>query len=136
MADQLFTGLELLKRSLDAYSLRQRVIAENIANAETPGYKSRSVEFEALLQAALGEVQAGALAQSEPGHMQASAAALPEAGVRADSELAMDNGINDVSLDLEMAALAETNLRHKLAARILALRYKGLRGAIRGSGQP
>ena len=43
-------GTELLIKSLDAVWLRQRVISNNIANSETPGYKSKTVEFESLLR--------------------------------------------------------------------------------------
>jgi len=52
--------------------------------------------------------------------------------VSEESDRAMDNGINNVSVDMEMAALAETNLNHKLATRALALRYQLLKKAISG----
>ncbi|MEN3027251.1 MAG: flagellar basal body protein, partial [Chlorobiota bacterium] len=42
--------LPLLNRALDAYALRQRVIAENIANATTPNYRPHRVRFEELFQ--------------------------------------------------------------------------------------
>ena len=121
MARDVFNAgnLDLLKRSLDAYTLRQRVIAENIAQVETPGYSSRSVDFEDALQRALDRGET----------------ALPEPVLRPDSPRALQgttNGVNDVDLDREMAALAETNLRHKLATRILSIRYQLLRSAIRG----
>lgn len=128
-------GLDLLKRSLDAYSLRQKVIAENIAHAETPGYRSRSVDFESRLQAALDQQDRVGGAARSAGHLPSPAGSLPAARVRPDSDRALDNGVNDVSIDLEMAALAENSLRHKLVARILASRYQLLRGAIRGNGQ-
>jgi flagellar basal-body rod protein FlgB len=123
MARDVFNAgnLDLLKRSLDAYTLRQRVIAENIAQAETPGYRSRSVNFEDALQTAL----------------ERGESALPRPVVEDRSPRALqgtDNGVNDVDLDQEMAKLAETNLRHKLATRILSIRYQLLRSAIRGKG--
>jgi len=133
VAKELFTGLDLLKRSLDAYALRQRVIAENIAHTETPGYRARSVTFEELLRAAEGG-EGARLMRTQEGHMPARGAEAPSARVQDGSERALDNGTNDVNLDLEMAALAETSLRHKLASRILALRYQGIRSAIRGRG--
>lgn len=131
MSRDLFarTGLDILKRSLDAYTLRQKVIAENIAHAETPGYRARSVDFESQLQAAMkrGELGTG----GAPG----SSSPLPAPRVLNESERALDNGINDVNMDLEMAALAETNLRHKLATRILSMKYQLLRNAVRGQGR-
>ena len=128
------TSLDLLKRSLDAYTLRQRIIAENVANTETPGYGARSVAFEELLQNA----RAGS-AQIQPQkangrHIGRPQESLPLPEIRDSSPRAMDNGVNDVSVDMEMAALAETNLNHKMATRILAMRYQLLRTSIRGRG--
>lgn len=111
-------NLDVLKRSLDAYALRQRVIAENIAQVETPGYRARSVSFEQELARAI-----------ERGDQS-----LPQPQLLERSPLTADNGINDVDLDQEMALLAETNLRHKLTTRVLAMRYQLLRSAIRGRG--
>ncbi|NCA67767.1 MAG: flagellar basal body rod protein FlgB [Clostridia bacterium] len=42
-------SLQLLQKSLDAIWLRQQAITNNIANAETPGYKSKKVDFESIL---------------------------------------------------------------------------------------
>jgi flagellar basal-body rod protein FlgB len=49
----MFNQVNILERSLDAGAMRQQVIAQNIANAETPNYKSLRVEFEDQLRAAL-----------------------------------------------------------------------------------
>ena len=46
-------GAEILIKGLDALWMRQRVISNNIANATTPGYKSKSVEFENVLKSVL-----------------------------------------------------------------------------------
>ena len=53
---ELFSSQVLvsIKKGLDAGALRQRVIANNIANVNTPGFKKSAVEFESLLKAALG----------------------------------------------------------------------------------
>ncbi len=137
MSRDLFarTGLDLLKRSLDAYTLRQKVIAENISHAETPGYRARSVDFETRLQAAMGTKDGMSLTRTGGGHLPSPTAPLPAAKVMNASDRALDNGVNDVNMDLEMAALAETNLRHKLATRILSMKYQLLRSAVRGQGR-
>lgn len=136
MTDKMFSSgsLEHLKRGLDAYALRQRVIAENIAQAETPGFKSRSVEFEALLRRAGGNAGASGLSMrtGSARHMPVQEGPLPAARIADESTRAMDNGVNDVSMDMEMAALAENSLKYKLASRILAARYQKLKSAIRG----
>ena len=132
MADRLFNDntLDLLKLSLDAYSLRQRVIAENIANSETPGYRARQVSFEALLQRA-SNVESR-IRHEQEGHFRQAKADGIRPLVSEESDRAMDNGINNVSVDMEMAALAESNLNHKLATRALALRYQLMKTATSG----
>jgi len=138
MADKIFGGetLQILKRSLDAYALRQKVIAENISQAETPGYRSRTVEFETLLDDAMGTSGGLPMKRSQEGHMPTPESSQPPPRVTQESDRALDNGVNDVNLDMEMAALAETTLSHKMAARILSMRSQLLRSAIRGRGTP
>ncbi len=133
MAGKMFEAgsMGFLKRSLDAYSLRQRTIAENIANAETPGYKSRVVKFEELLQDAASRDMQG-MGRAGGGRKSSPQSAFPRPEVSDEAGRASDNGVNNASGDQEMAALAETTLNYKMAARILALRFQGLRAAIKG----
>lgn len=53
--NKLFGGVDLLQKGLDAAWLRNEVITNNIANAETPNYKGSSVQFETLFKSALEE---------------------------------------------------------------------------------
>ena len=46
---------QVLASALDGVSLRQRVIADNIANVDTPGFRASSVDFETQLKAAIGD---------------------------------------------------------------------------------
>lgn len=57
---------QLLETSLDAGSLRQQVIAHNIANVNTPGYQAQSVTFEAELRQAMEEADGEAARQVRP----------------------------------------------------------------------
>ena len=51
--NSLFNHSNLMKKSLDVVWQRQNVISHNIANVDTPGYKSKSIDFEARFRAAL-----------------------------------------------------------------------------------
>lgn len=53
MLDKVFRSTDLLQKGLDAAWLRNEVISNNIANAETPNFKSSNVEFETVFQSAL-----------------------------------------------------------------------------------
>ena len=78
----LFTAtLDGHARALDLLAQRQKVLAGNIANADTPGFKARDFDFAQALAEARGAGSGGAMAASQAAHLQASgaAAALPSA---------------------------------------------------------
>jgi len=50
---KLFNDIQLLEKGIDASWLRNQVISNNIANVDTPGFKSSKVEFESVFKAAL-----------------------------------------------------------------------------------
>ena len=53
MTERIFNYSNILKTALDATYLRDKVISQNVANVDTPGYKKKSVAFEEQLQKAL-----------------------------------------------------------------------------------
>lgn len=117
----------LLRARLDHLSERQRLIAENIANATTPGYRPRDLDtsgFERLLASA-GGGRGLAMARTNDGHMGvgggAAGSATPRVITRNDSEVTMDG--NAVILEEEMTRAAETRLAFETG---LALYQKGL----------
>ncbi|MBC7957734.1 MAG: flagellar basal body rod protein FlgB, partial [Cytophagales bacterium] len=70
MLDKLTSTLDFHGQALSLRSERQRLIASNIANADTPGYVARDMDFTAALRQATGQMQgAPALAASQPGHI-------------------------------------------------------------------
>jgi flagellar basal-body rod protein FlgB len=106
------TGLEL-GHYLSYLTERQQVIASNIANADTPGYKTRDVEMPFDFTSALQEA-----GQSDPGSI-----------VEAPGLAARNDG-NNVSIDREARALAENTLRFNVASQLLKSELKTLRWAI------
>jgi flagellar basal-body rod protein FlgB len=100
------TGLDL-GRFLSYISARQEVIAANIANADTPGYKTRDVATE--FSAAFAEARDAVV--EVPG-------------------LAAKNDGNNVSIDREARQLAENTIRFNLAAQMLRTEIKNIRNAI------
>jgi len=137
---RLFDGTKIpvLNRALDAYALRQKVIAGNLANIATPGYKAQSVKFEEELSGALNT-------GSIPG-MTTHAQHLPIGGSSIDGVVPTvqstpvndksdprASGMNNVDLDQEMAELAKTQLRFKFAARLIGDTFRGIQKSIRGT---
>lgn len=123
-----------LKAMLDAQATRQRAHAQNIANAETPGYQRVRVEFEDMLKEKLDGANQN-LAQGDERHIPPSDD-LEGLTHRVVREQIPDDitGINGVSIEEEMAEMAETQLRYLAALELLRRRYNGMKEAI--TGQP
>jgi flagellar basal-body rod protein FlgB len=107
-----------LHTALSGLSLRQRVIADNIANIETPGYQARRVQFEDALQNAVG-------AGTSPAEVAPS--------IGKSLEPTRENG-NNVNLDRETLLNIDTNLRYQLGIRAVDDRFGLLKEAIKGGG--
>lgn len=108
-----------LGKALELHETRHRVIAENIANAETPGYRARRLEFGDELQRAFeegGDEHATSGVQAEPDRA---------ARIKADR--------NSVDLDTEMARMSENTLRTVALSRLLSRKYAALKSAIVGT---
>jgi flagellar basal-body rod protein FlgB len=108
--------LRVLTGSLDANAFRQRVIASNLANVDTPGYKTRDIDFRGALALAV------AVAGSEGG-LTPVARKLPGLIERPDG--------NNVSADREGLLLASTQLRFSLSAQLVKDEFHKILSAIR-----
>lgn len=126
--------MELLQRSMDLRSARQRVIASNLANEETPGYRASELNFMEQLQAAHKGRLPVVPVVTQPRHIglhgpqgvQTVTGRLSEVPA---GDLPLD--ANSVNLELEMAKLSDNAMQYNAAASIAALRFRQLLGAIR-----
>ena len=113
--------LDPLSGKLDKYmtllSTRQGLVASNIANADTPGYQTKDIDFQSALQSALKGIGPGAAA---------SVAEVPGLRVKNDG--------NNVDLDREARLLAENGLRFNIASNLQRGELKAIRIAIQGGG--
>jgi flagellar basal-body rod protein FlgB len=134
--------LAMLKSRLGYLSDRQRVIAENVANADTPGYQARDVKpfsFHAQVQAASGlgggaaAAPAGTMAVTQPGHMRPkSSNGTFQVAKTPDSEETMDG--NGVVLEDEMVKLTDTRMDYDAAVGLYQQSLGMLKMAIRKPG--
>lgn len=105
------TTRQLTYKSLDATALRGRVIAENLANIETPGYKRKEVSFEDQLQRIMDQKLSAA--QTQNAHMPAGkgldfSQVQPKVFEARDPTL--QGEINNVDVDLEASKMAENTI--------------------------
>jgi len=125
--------MQLLHRTLDLRQARQRVIASNIANEETPGYRAADFNFQDSLQAAQRGRGPVTLAVTQSQHMGVRGDAVQQ--VTGDlnpvpaGDLPLD--ANTVNIELEMAKMSDNAMQYNSAASITAIRFRHLMGAIR-----
>lgn len=118
---------------------RAELIAQNLANADTPNYKARDIDFRAALAAASGNAAPGGalrLATTQGAHVAGVAGGAPEgpgamAGqFRTPLAPALDG--NTVETQVEQAAFAENAVRFQATLTFLNSRFRGLMTAITG----
>jgi flagellar basal-body rod protein FlgB len=140
LLDNLFGNIPVVEKSLHGLTARQRAISENVANADTPGYKRLEVSFEGSLAKAIK----GAKPQAEDGELDlktssgrhfslgpnASADQVQAAMAQVTDET-FRNDRNDVDVESEMAKLAETNVRYNTMATLARNKFDGLKSVLR-----
>lgn len=125
-------ALGIHERSLELRTQRAEVLANNLANADTPGFKARDIDFKAALDAAQGQRDSTALTRSHQGHYdgQGGNGLEPELMYRNPSQPAIDG--NTVDTQTEMASYTRNAMEFQSSFQFLNGRFKGLITAIRG----
>jgi flagellar basal-body rod protein FlgB len=113
-----------LNSALDSLALRQRVIADNVSNLNTPGYLAKRVLFEDSLAKAVAKASDGRAPRS--GIVSGKTATV----ARSLEPTRMDG--NNVNLDHETLANIDTNLRYELATQAMNGQFTSSRLAIGG----
>jgi flagellar basal-body rod protein FlgB len=122
----LFKGVDSQRRALDFHLSRHNVLASNLANAETPGFKP----LELLREIDKSGVGAAPLSVTNEGHVAiGGAGAVEEYVTREDQTAAPGANGNAVSLEHEMSKLAANDIRFEGAVKIVAQQLAMLRYA-------
>ena len=125
--------MQLLHRTLDLRQARQRVIASNLANEETPGYRATELNFQDSLQAAQRGKGLVTLSVTQGRHIGPRGDSVQQVTGKLDSVPAGDIPLdaNSVNIELEMAKMSDNAMQYNSAASIMAIRFRQLMGAIR-----
>ena len=134
MIGKLDDYLRFNEVALSLRSQRQEVLASNIANADTPNYKARDIDFSAALRSALGNGPAQ-LAATAPKHLKggpngAGAAAGAALLYRTPAQGAIDG--NTVDMDIERNQFADNAIRYEVGITMINAQIKGMLAAIQG----
>lgn len=137
MIDRLEQDLSTIRSALGARGYRQELLASNIANADTPHFKARDLDFKAALAMAQGgrgsaAVEPVALARTQAGHLGAADASPYGDALkyRAEYQGAVDG--NTVNMDVERAAFAENALQVEALITFINHRFRSMTTAIQG----
>ncbi len=124
-------NVPVLKRSLDAASLRQTTIASNLANIETPKYQRKEVVFESELRKALEPTQISGMV-TNPKHIQIGNNGLKnvQPKVIVDKTRTKASGVNNVDVDQEMSSLAKNQLYYAFSAKLISIQFNRIKEAI------
>lgn len=109
--------VDFLEAGIRAESLRQKAIANNIANLQTPGYRRIDVKFRELLAQALDSSGRVDFDEVEP-------------QIHRPKQTPVKSNGNDVNLEVEVGEIVKNTLRHKAYIRLLGKKYKQMELAI------
>src|SRR6266699_7089492 len=123
-----FSGADsYLRAAMSGLAARQRTIANNVANVDTPGFKASEVRFEDTLKSAIS--RSGSKSSSSLDQASLNSAASRSTLVDATSSRADGN---NVDIDREMEMLSEANLNYSALTQVMSTRIGILRNVITG----
>lgn len=134
MGTQLDDMLQFHSQALNLRAKRQELLASNIANADTPGYKARDINFNAALSEAIaGRLNPSQLARTAPGHLtpgQQGGGTAGQVQYRSAVQPTLDG--NTVDMDVERAQFAENAIHYEASLMFINGKLKSLLAAIQG----
>ncbi len=112
MWDKLFAPIDLMQKGLEASWLRNAVIRDNIANAQTPDFKSSDVHFETIFARALSQNTGLGTKMTREGHIDFNRSDLSSltARVERNDERSMRMDGNNVDIEAENVKLAQNSI--------------------------
>lgn len=134
MIDKLSEAFAFKQAALGLRTQRQEVLSANIANADTPGYKARDIDFSAELSRAMGPQQNGkglSLSATTDGHLRGRGGVNPgmvDLKYRMPDQPSLDG--NTVEMDRERAQFADNSVRVEAQLSMTRSFIQGLKKAM------
>jgi len=132
MPANLDTYLGVHAAALQVRSRRTELLATNLANADTPGYQARDIDFRAALANAASGPGPVSMKVTQAGHLQPAQGTEPAADLLYRTPLAPSIDGNTVDVQLEQAAFADNAVRYQATLSFLSSKFRGLMTAITG----
>jgi flagellar basal-body rod protein FlgB len=120
--------INMLSKELDTKTLRNELIASNIANVDTPGYKAKDLDFKTLLSEKFTDIE---MKRTDPRHISFGGE-FSQSGVKivTDRNPGRADG-NNVNIESEMLKLTENNIQYNVAVHLVSKKLTEIREAIK-----
>jgi flagellar basal-body rod protein FlgB len=132
MTDKLDDMLRFHQSALNLRAYRQQLLAGNIANADTPNFKARDIDFSSALQSALSSRPGNSgLTTTSPRHLLGAAADIPtgaQALYRTPLQPSLDR--NTVEMDVERTQFADNAIHYEANLTFISSQIKTMLAAI------
>ncbi|MBY0314236.1 MAG: flagellar basal body rod protein FlgB [Bdellovibrionales bacterium] len=137
MAEIFDKTLRALATSARMRQVKQNVVSANIANAETPGYKAKKIDFEEALAHAIRTDGNHVVEATNPDHFPVSPRALDsmQAEIYDNPEVEVSNDGNTVDLQREMSDMVENNIAYRAATQLINKKLAALKYAANDGGR-
>ena len=122
MIPRLTEAMDFQSQALVLRAERQRLIASNIANADTPGYRARDFDFAAALRSASGQSAVGDVAQGIAQGIAGSGTAQPVLRYAVPAQTHLDS--NSVDMDRERSAFIDNSVKYESTLRFINANVK------------
>ncbi|ROP49401.1 flagellar basal-body rod protein FlgB [Enterobacter sp. BIGb0383] len=136
MIDKLDAAFRFQQEALNLRAQRQEILAANIANADTPGYQARDVDFSSELKKVMergrAENSGVSLALTSSRHIPAQTISTPSVDLlyRIPDQPALDG--NTVDMDRERTQFADNSLQYQTGLTLLGSQIKGMMTVLQG----
>ncbi|MES2819776.1 MAG: flagellar basal body rod protein FlgB [Pseudomonadota bacterium] len=127
-------ALGIHEKALNFRGQRAEVLANNIANADTPHYKARDLDFASVLAEQSAKTKQGpvGLNRTDSRHIGAEGLSLGDASLKYRTPSAPSLDQNSVDMQLEQSSYAENAINFQASFTFLNNKFKGLTSALRG----
>ncbi|PPS61155.1 flagellar basal body rod protein FlgB [Pseudomonas sp. BRM28] len=127
-------ALGIHEKALGFRAQRAEVLANNIANADTPNYKARDMDFSSVLAAETDKVKSGhfSLERTNTRHIEAQGLAMGDETLQYRTPMQPSIDQNTVDAQLEQSSYAENAVGFQASFTLLNSKFKGLVSALRG----
>lgn len=136
MLDKLDATLRFEQEAINLRAQRQQILAANIANADTPGFQARDIDFASEMKKALtqGRASGVALTLTSVRHIPAEVRTLPQPGLkyRVPDQPAMDG--NTVDMNRERTQFADNSLKYQSDLQFIGGQIKSMMSVLQSGG--